>query len=103
MKKNTGDNPLILLGDYIKFIGKELNKILHGGKFDIGEYHYINDDNGEISHFFSIYSEKPISQEEQFSIISSLEDSGVLVQIDDRFEYAMEEENTYVYYIKITA
>lgn len=103
MKKNTGDNQLTILGNYIKSIGKELQKILKGNRYDIGEYHYIDDGNGEISHFFSIYSEKPISQIEQSLIISSLEDSGVLVQIDDRFEYAMEEENSYVYHIKITA
>ena len=48
------ENPLTLLGDYISSIGEELQRIIGTNNFSIGEYHYIDDDNGEITHFISI-------------------------------------------------
>ena len=45
------ENPLTLLGDYISSIGEELQRIIGTNNFSIGEYHYIDDDNGEITHF----------------------------------------------------
>lgn len=44
------ENPLTLLGDYISSIGEELQRIIGTNNFSIGEYHYIDDDNGEITH-----------------------------------------------------
>lgn len=105
------ENPLTLLGDYISSIGEELQRIIGTNNFSIigtnnfsiGEYHYIDDDNGEITHFISIYSKRKITESEQFSIISSLEDNDITVSIDTDFEYAMENIDTYIYYIRIYA
>lgn len=97
------ENQLTLLGDYISSIGEELQRILGTNNFSIGEYHYIDDDNGEITHFISIYSKRRITEAEQFSIVSSLEDNGVTVTIDNDFEYAMANIDTYIYYIRIYA
>lgn len=96
------ENPLTLLGDYISSIGEELQRIICTNNFSIGEYHYI-DDNGEITHFISIYSKRKITESEQFSIVSSLEDNDITVSIDTDFEYAMENIDTYIYYIRIYA
>lgn len=96
------ENSLTLLGDYISSIGEELQRIIGTNNFSIGEYHYIDDDNGEI-HFISIYSKRKITESEQFSIVSSLEDSDITVSIDTDFEYAMENIDTYIYYIRIYA
>lgn len=96
------ENTLTLLGDYISSIGEELQRIIGTNNFSIGEYHYIDDDNGEI-HFISIYSKRKITESEQFSIVSSLEDSDITVSIDTDFEYAMENIDTYIYYIRIYA
>ena len=41
------ENPLTLLGDYISSIGEELQRIIGTNNFSIGEYHYIDDDNGK--------------------------------------------------------
>lgn len=109
---NKGEeNPLTLLGDYISSIGEELQRIIGTNNFSIigtnnfsiGEYHYIDDDNGEITHFISIYSKRKITESEQFSIVSSLEDNDITVSIDTDFEYAMENIDTYIYYIRIYA
>ena len=107
------ENPLTLLGDYISSIGEELQRIIGTNNFSIGEYHYIDgdngeyhyidDDNGEITHFISIYSKRKITESEQFSIVSSLEDNDITVSIDTDFEYAMENIDTYIYYIRIYA
>ena len=97
------ENPLTLLGDYISSIGEELQRIICTNNFSIGEYHYIDDDNGEITHFISIYSKRKITESEQFSIVSSLEDNDITVSIDTNFEYAMENIDTYIYYIRIYA
>lgn len=97
------ENPLTLLGDYISSIGEELQRIIGTNNFSIGEYHYIDDDNGEITHFISIYSKRKITESEQFSIVSSLEDNDITVSIDIDFEYAMENIDTYIYYIRIYA
>lgn len=94
------ENPLTLLGDYISSIGEELQRIIGTNNFSIGEYHYIDDDNGE-THFISIYSKRKITESEQFSIVSSLEDNDITVSIDTDFEYAMENIDTYIYYIRI--
>lgn len=96
------ENPLTLLGDYISSIGEELQRIICTNNFSIGEYHYI-DDNGKITHFISIYSKRKITESEQFSIVSSLEDNDITVSIDTDFEYAMENIDTYIYYIRIYA
>lgn len=96
------ENPLTLLGDYISSIGEELQRIIGTNNFSIGEYHYIDDDNGEY-HFISIYSKRKITESEQFSIVSSLEDSDITVSIDTDFKYAMENIDTYIYYIRIYA
>lgn len=96
------ENPLTLLGDYISSIGEELQRIIGTNNFSIGEYHYI-DDNEEITHFISIYSKRKITESEQFSIVSSLEDNDITVSIDTDFEYAMENIDTYIYYIRIYA
>lgn len=97
------ENPLTLLGDYISSIGEELQRIIGTNNFSIGEYHYIDDDNGEITHFISIYSKRKITESEQFYIVSSLEDNDITVSIDTDFEYAMENIDTYIYYIRIYA
>lgn len=94
------ENPLTLLGDYISSIGEELQRIIGTNNFSIGEYHYIDDDNRE-THFISIYSKRKITESEQFSIVSSLEDNDITVSIDIDFEYAMENIDTYIYYIRI--
>lgn len=96
------ENSLTLLGDYISSIGEELQRIIGTNNFSIGEYHYIDDDNGE-HHFISIYSKRKITESEQFSIVSSLEDNDITVSIDTDFEYAMENIDTYIYYIRIYA
>ena len=96
------ENSLTLLGDYISSIGEELQRIIGTNNFSIGEYHYIDDDNGVI-HFISIYSKRKITESEQFSIVSSLEDNDITVSIDTDFEYAMENIDTYIYYIRIYA
>jgi hypothetical protein len=96
------ENPLTLLGDYISSIGEELQRIICTNNFSIGEYHYIDDDNGGY-HFISIYSKRKITESEQFSIVSSLEDNDITVSIDTDFEYAMENIDTYIYYIRIYA
>lgn len=96
------ENPLTLLGDYISSIGEELQRIIGTNNFSIGEYHYIDDDNGE-THFISIYLKRKITESEQFSIVSSLEDNDITVSIDTDFEYAMENIDTYIYYIRIYA
>ena len=96
------ENPLTLLGDYISSIGEELQRIIGTNNFSIGEYHYIDGGNGEITHFISIYSKRKITESEQFSIVSSLEDDDIIVSIAD-FEYAMENIDTYIYYIRIYA
>lgn len=96
------ENPLTLLGYYISSIGEELQRIIGTNNFSIGEYHYIDDDKGE-THFISIYSKRKITESEQFSIVSSLEDSDITVSIDTDFEYAMENIDTYIYYIRIYA
>lgn len=96
------ENPLTLLGDYISSIGGELQRIIGTNNFSIEEYHYIDDDNGE-THFISIYSKRKITESEQFSIVSSLEDNDITVSIDTDFEYAMENIDTYIYYIRIYA
>ena len=97
------ENPLTLLGDYISSIGEELQRIIGTNNFSIGEYHYIDDDNGEITHFISIYSKRKITESEQFSIVSSLEDNDITVSIDTDFEYAMENIATNIYYIRLSA
>ena len=97
------ENPLTLLGDYISSIGEELQRIIGTNNFSIGEYHYIDDDNGEITHFISIYSGMKITESEQFSIVSSFEDNDITVSIDNDFEYAIENIETYIYYIRIYA
>lgn len=96
------ENPLTLLGDYISSIGEELQRIIGTNNFSIGEYHYIDYDNGEY-HYISIYSKRKITESEQFSIVSSLEDNDITVSIDTDFEYAMENIDTYIYYIRIYA
>lgn len=96
------ENPLTLLGDYISSIGEELQRIIGTNNFSIGEYHYIDDGNGE-THFISIYPKRKITESEQFSIVSSLEDNDITVSIDTDFEYAMENIDTYIYYIRIYA
>ena len=85
------------------FLLEELQRIIGTNNFSIGEYHYIDDDNGEITHFISIYSKRKITESEQFSIVSSLEDNDITVSIDTDFEYAMENIDTYIYYIRIYA
>lgn len=96
------ENPLTLLGYYISSIGEELQRIIGTNNFSIGEYHYIDDNIGEY-HFISIYSKRKITESEQFSIVSSLEDNDITVLIDTDFEYAMENIDTYIYYIRIYA
>lgn len=96
------ENTLTLLGDYISSIGEELQRIIGTNNFSIREYHYIDDDNGEY-HFISIYSKRKITESEQFSIVSSLEDNDITVSIDTDFEYAMGNIDTYIYYIRIYA
>lgn len=96
------ENSLTLLGDYISSIGEELQRIIGTNNFSIGEYHYIDDDIGE-THFISIYSKRKITESEQFSIVSSLEDNDITVSIDTDFEYDMENIDTYIYYIRIYA
>ena len=51
----------------------------------------------------SICSKRKITESEQFSIVSSLEDNDITVSIDTDFEYAMENVDTYIYYIRIYA